>query len=711
MTYPARIEELAELAGRDDKEVQKLVENAYRYPEFRESAEQILIARCRRKGINLGKEPVFDVPEDLPEDGKELGEVLLGDTPAGIYRHPNILLPGNQGVFGASGSGKSSIVGLQCEGWIEDGLCVVIFDLADEYGWLIHRFPAEKLLVLRARDFPLGMYVNPEGSSLSEMAWLSRVTGVLREIAYLRDGSCHLHNGVVGNIYHKRGVLDGNRDYPLASDVYTALAGKRFGASTRSAGFLESLLNRLQGLLLCLPGINAKHSLKVGQILGRSLIIRMSDLSPSDMDAFISFFLSWFMAVMEGRIRKQVVAVLVMEEVHLLVSRQKMKRSDLGEPLIVRHLRTARKYGVSTIVLDQSPSELPAALLGNVSSRIVFRLTNSPCIRAISHSMGLDNAQITEMAELLPRRVVIQSAKIPRPFMIEVLQIPERYRPSERELRQREEESLALLDYEFADVNVQDVLLGIKSEEKEEVQDERDIRGDMRRVMERICKAPHESIEERAEALGIDRSCEGRARGNLKKLGMIELGDKVGAKWQLYVPTSKGIKWAEDMGLPVHHYKSGVGHERMLMKVREALGSFSQRVAFVSAGEGLGVTNIQPDLVVRVRMQGGSASRIVVIQISCSNKLDYEAKKALGLCQIRQIDMVIIVAKNKGARKVLEEKIRDYLNRETARSNQKSFRGSVVHPDIFGSGASYGPIVLDFETCVSATYDWTWVVG
>lgn len=294
-----RIEELAELAGRDDPEVQKIVENANRYPAFRESCERILLAKCRRRGVNLGKKPVFDIPEELPESGLELGQVMLGDNPAGTYRHPDTLLPGNQGVFGASGSGKTSVVRHQCERWIENGMCVIIFDLADEYGSMINRFPAEKLLVLNARDFPLAIFENPVGSSLSEISWLSRIVGVMREVMFLRDGSCNLAEAVIGAMYHERGVLDGTRNYPLLTDVYTQLEGKRFGANSRNAGFLESLLNRFHWLLENFPGFNAKRSIKVADILRRSLIIRMADLSPADTDAFTSIFLAWFMAVME----------------------------------------------------------------------------------------------------------------------------------------------------------------------------------------------------------------------------------------------------------------------------------------------------------------------------------------------------------------------------------------------------------------------------
>lgn len=296
------IERLADLIGRDNPEVMLLVENAKLYPGSRDGAQRILHAMLKEKGLHLGKEPAFGAPSNLPVEGQVLGDVVCGDAVHGIYRHPTAELPGNMGVFGGCGVGKSSVVGLLCEGWFEEGLSVIILDVADEYGWLIHRYPVEKLLVLRARHFPLGIFVNPVGSCLSPLAWLSLVVGVLRECLFLRDGSCNLLYRIVGAMYRERDVLDGSNDYPIATEVFQKLVTSKFSSQTRHAGFLETLVNRFHGLLQSFPGMNAKHSLVPEQATGRSLIIRMADLSPSEIDVFTGLMLAWLMAYREGKI-------------------------------------------------------------------------------------------------------------------------------------------------------------------------------------------------------------------------------------------------------------------------------------------------------------------------------------------------------------------------------------------------------------------------
>jgi hypothetical protein len=721
MASLARIEELADLIGKSDpkvgKKVRRLVENAKLFPESSDSVLRLLQTMCKGKGIDLSDEPCFATPDELPREGTELGAVLRGDKPVGAYKHPHTDLPGNQGVFGITGCGKSTLVGHQCEGWIEDGLCVIIGDQADEYRHLVNRFPPEKLLVLSARNFPLAPFENPVGSCLSDLSWLSQVVGVFREIFYLRDGSCNLLLKIVGDIYRERKVMEGSRDFPLLSEVFTELTRRKFSIQSRHAGFLETLVNRFHGLLQSFPGMNAKRSLVPAQVLQHSLIIRMSDLNPGEMDTFVSLFLIWLMAVLQENICNESRVVLVLEEAHNIASRDKMRmgRYDLGDPISVRILRTGRKHGICVVVIDQTPSELAPAVLGNVSTRIVFRLTNSPCINAIAYSMGLDRTQAEKLAEMPLRRAVVQTARIPKPFLLNVLEIPERQRPSAEELKERETLSLEVLDHELSGVDVTEVLLGREKKKEEPPQ----IRGDVYRVHARVCERPYERIEERVAGLEIDRAREFRARATLEKLGMIEPGDKVGTKWQLFIPTAKGADYARKLGLPVYVYKSGVGHEMMLRKVREALGKFSTRVSFISESEGLGeVCRVQPDLLVRIRASDGDTSRRVAIQINCTNRAEYEVRRALELCEVSQIDMVIVIAKNKRAKEALERKLEELRTIQTGASGGKSPDKELPNkesPDKESADknafARDRVKIEDFETCVGAAYNWSWVIG
>ena len=100
----SRLEDLAAMAGMDDPRVRRLLQNARLFPVARESAEHILFSMCRARGIDLADEPKFDLPLNLPQDGRLLGQVLAGDNPYAPWYYPLGEVSGNLGLFGVRGN-------------------------------------------------------------------------------------------------------------------------------------------------------------------------------------------------------------------------------------------------------------------------------------------------------------------------------------------------------------------------------------------------------------------------------------------------------------------------------------------------------------------------------------------------------------------------------------------------------------------------------
>lgn len=399
--------------------------------------------------------------------------------------------------------------------------------------------------------------------------------------------------------------------------------------------------------------------------------------------------------------------VLIIEEVHMHASWKKMSRFDIGEPVVVRVMRQGQNFGMSCVVIDQSPSLLHGAVLANVATRIVMRLTNSPCVKAIGHSMGLTELQQEELVELPRRRALMQTADVPKALLIRVVDIQEHERPPEHELLERERMSLESLDHFVPAVDVVEVLHADGKDEDDIGM--KVIRGDMHKVLARICENPCELIEDRSDAVGIERAREGRAREKLLKVGMIELGDKVGAKWLLYRPTDKGKNWAQALGLEVPRFKSGVGHEYMVRQVRDSLGGFfGEDIQFFAPGEGLVICGVQPDLLAGLRRSDVKSGFRMAIEISSQNKAKYEARKALEMADLGQIDLVVLVAKTRTHRRDIERMLGKLAKEEGGNGGllDDNARKRKTHLQ-----ETRGRIVaLDFETCASSDYDWSWVV-
>ena len=420
---------------------------------------------------------------------------------------------------------------------------------------------------------------------------------------------------------------------------------------------------------------------------------------------------------------------LILEEIHRAVSRQKMKRYDLSEPLVVRAFRTCRKANMVMVAVDQIPSELPLTLLGNTVTKIVLPLKSSTDIGMISRSMGLDRDEEDALAEMEARRAVVQTRDNPKPFLVKMVFMPPKVLPTKKELEERETQSLLRLDHEMPEGDSAGLVLGRKKKEEPKEKSCR-IGGDLRQVLAAIARQP-EFTEERCGKLEMDRAREYRARKELLKLGLIKASGKVGGKNEIYAPTAKGAEWAREMGLPVAKYKSGPLHEIMLRKTRDAIGkALSTRITFISAGEGLKISRVQPDLLAMVKSVDGDSSRRVVIQISCTSTHEYETRAALELCEIQEIDMTVVVAKDKRTAKEIENKIEELCARgqglrDKARSDleigQEKEKGrGKGGPDVGLTGSRGGeagkpgtgmvcPKVIDFTSVVNPGYDWGWI--
>ncbi|MFQ6032662.1 MAG: hypothetical protein ACE5K2_07050, partial [Candidatus Zixiibacteriota bacterium] len=112
------------------------------------------------------------------------------------------------------------------------------------------------------------------------------------------------------------------------------------------------------------------------------------------------------------------------------------------------------------------------------------------------------------------------------------------------------------------------------------------------------------------------------------------------------------------------------------------------------------------------------------------------ARSALELCRIAQIEVVLVIAKNKRARTLIERKVKELKqvkitankttidtrinNRSDKRRDQRRDQNQSVpsrkrNSDKRNNGISDRhlecPIVIDFETCMKPGYDWSFILG
>lgn len=694
---------LANLAGRNDPEVMALVRNAVQNPGAIASATRILQSRNRRRGEHIGGMDGFRMPDNLPSEGIRIGAVVRSDevTDTQRYLRPSVLCE-HLLIPGKTGAGKSLLALHICRQLMGLGTKLIIFDFCGEYLGLMREFSVGELLVLDARETPINPFEVPCPDRISPLDWIDLIGSVFRDTQWMGDGSEGVQMDETRREYARRGVFEGSRDFPAFSDMYRAVVDRKYSAKQqRHSGWAETVRHRMEKLLGQLGGgLCVQKSMRPEVLLRHSVIFHMGGLRGTALD-FVGFLvLGWVRAYLEAHPEERLGqptpwVVVFFEEAHRFFSGTRARRLTLGEGLMLESVRVVRGLSMGLVLVDQAPGLLPEQLLANMGSVCALTLGSGRCVEALGDARGLSDEQARELARLPRRRCVVQCPDAPEPCLVELPELREVERPSREEVAARVAQSWERLGVEPARNDVLN-LFGLTDDDAGAPEDGREPErmGEMLLVVAQICKKV-QRIEERCEELGMSRSKEQRLRNDAEKAGLIQPGDRVGAKWQLYEPTAKGKAWARSLGLPVRTYKSGVGHEFMAEEVRKSLGQFSPRVTFVSAGERLGGSRVQPDLVATVADENGDRSRVVVVQVTASNTVDYEARKAIELADLSEVDSVIVVTRNKGSRRRLDEEIVKLASRDRGRGRRISEKVRV----------------LDFETAVEAGLDSGEVIG
>ena len=596
---------------------------------------------------------------------------------------PQFALPQNTitqhvGVFGHSGTGKTYLAMHLAVQAIRAGLKVWIFDIEDEYCRLSSILPEQDLVALEPQQLRLNLF-QPPGEWVTPASWLDELSLLLRGATFLRDGSLNVFRSGMLKLFERKGITDGGTSWPSLLEIIEYFQGLRFGPKTRTAGFIESLLNRVVTIADTFDQTSSITSTDMLSILSqRSVIFRFHKLTGIPLQFLVSFLLLWLARFKEGAFDDKP-HVVIIEEAHMLTSEK--SRQDIGESILCRMFRMARKRGIALILCDQVPSELPPAILGNLACRIVMRLINARCIWSMQSSMGLDRRQAEAIAFMEQRRAVVHYTLHPRPFAIQLPELIFPEKPQEIELRRQAEEMISQIRWNYHEDAIQKAAA---SSTKLLAPD--DLIGDALLAMVRICESPVEAIEERCTTIRMDRAREFRARAELDARGLInQVKQTIAGKIKFFQPTEKGIEWAQKRGIRIKKFKSGIVHEYLLCQVEKRVGLSGpkwrlQRNSSIARDQGL-----QPDLLVL-----GPEGQRIIVEICCSNP-EYDAKNILIEAEIPQVDKVIAITPDKQTQKALNEALK-----KNSEPSGKDWHKSVT--------------LLDAAVCLADEFDWTSVL-
>jgi len=716
---------LVQLLGPDSPQVRAMVAAA-NVPGMEGAVHEMLRSLARQRGWNPDDPPRFALPRDLSPSDYPVGTAMSGDVPGEEVGPSDEDMPGSIGVYGQSGTGKSTLVKLLLLAFMGNGKArpgrrFWIWDSHSEFRDLLRFFGPGEVVWLTPDELALSPFEVPTGQDgrpvMAPDKWINNLREVMR-LVWANEPTLNLLSEVLAHEYERRGLPGKGGDYPSLSEVIEAVRQLNPPRGSDRARAKEKLLDRLESLRAMLPGLDVKRSRNLARLLDTSVILDISDVRDVARPVLFALLATAREEILKGCGAAGVNRMELIEEAHLLLGAETNRRmADLMEGKPSSFLRGLRKTGTSAIVVSQLARDLSPSVRGNLSSVIVLRQGDRECVREAAGMLNLEPWREDEVARLPNRHAIARFSRHGEPVYLAIrdaraLLPPDLPPPSREEARERSRPVLEAIPYVKGGGLPQgegsraagNGLGGTLPEAREggvapgpgTGSGARPPDGGLhpreRKVFARIAERPWELIEDRVDALGLDREAEGDARAKLGARGLIALAGKVGAKNRLFELTARGRELAGTMGLTVA--KTGKGsapHEAIVQYVQRSLGRHSAAFRFQRAGVAPTTGGVQPDLL----LVGPRGSRIP-IQACCANQPGYEGNVLLRLGRLAllgpgdadRVDFVVAVCVNKRHREAVE--------RALERENGGRLPDRVV--------------LLDFDGIMSPGFDWASVL-
>lgn len=378
--------------------VSSLVEDVRVYevniPELAPLAMWALDVKMHSKGLIMVSEATLGSKHPFSNKGSEkiyLGEVL--DKP---YPKPFILesvdLEGHIGIFGSTGSGKSTTLSIIAErAWTQAGIPALILDWTGEHSSL-----------LKSRGVPFREYNPLSGEAsinpLDISGDVDYLVSVMVKALSLSPPQAYmlmraLEQGKPRNLRELEATIEVlSEESKWDKEVKRALL-RKIGMLTR--GSYEAF-KETRGFTI--EGINVIRLDYIRNILARK--------------SFALFILAkMFMERASGLTGPRL--LVAVDEAHNIFSGEEVS-------FIEQLFSESRKYGIILAVATQSPSTIPNSILLNTNTKIVHALRSARDKSVIAETMSLPRDYIDMLDKLGPGEAVIQSPSNPEPLLVQI---------------------------------------------------------------------------------------------------------------------------------------------------------------------------------------------------------------------------------------------------------------------------------------------------
>lgn len=364
--------------------------------ELEDAGDEAMLAEVlsgialRQGGGGVLAHPSVDKPEPPSVGDLYLGELLDSTTPRRLYLSLDDIR-GHVGVFGSTGSGKSTTLATLASRIAASGMSVIIMDWTGEYQDLLDRIGARYRVFnpVRGEESVNPLLLAQAGEVDVVVDILSRSLGLSQPQEYLLNRI--LESSRPGSVEELLALVEG---YPEEAkwdrEVKRGLA-RRLGMMARSSAGQA------------FRGGSARVRVRDGVTLIRCDLIKNASLRT----VFMLVYLASLYTVPPGRD-----VVVMVDEAHNVFSRE---WGGFPDQLIAE----SRKYGIYLALATQSPSEASNSVLLNTNTKIVHALKSARDKQLVAATLSLGD-EAGRLDKLRPGEALVSAPSLDEPVFVRI---------------------------------------------------------------------------------------------------------------------------------------------------------------------------------------------------------------------------------------------------------------------------------------------------
>ncbi|MDY6839636.1 MAG: DUF87 domain-containing protein [Thermodesulfobacteriota bacterium] len=382
-------------------------------PRKRREIENMMDLLIAKHVPGLKTENILLPPPErnLLEGEYPIGEAMFGGKPFGLFgvKQPSWLC--HTGLFGKTGSGKTTLSIRILRELCKHNHPFLIFDYKRNYRDLLKHpdFKDQEILVFTVgRNDVVPFYFNPKQgpAGVEEYVWIKQLSEIIEKVYLLGPGANDVFMESAGMSTFKDMQNNVLKQKKKARELLWWASVKRTLNAINYPGLGE--------MVNCLAGY------PIPELLNKKVILELDGLSGSDQAFVIGSLLLWIYHYRMRQPEREVLKhFMIIEEAHHLFLKTRQEE-DIADVI----MREIRELGEAIIIIDQHPSKMSVSALGNLSTKFALTLSLNQDVKAISNAMLLDKNEQRYLSMLTLGQCICRSDRFAKPVLLSIANFP-----------------------------------------------------------------------------------------------------------------------------------------------------------------------------------------------------------------------------------------------------------------------------------------------